>query len=416
MEHGSGDTETIPRRILVVCRTFLPKEGGIEEYAYNRCLQDPKQVVVLTASQPGDRAFDAAQPFPIHRWPMPHWPLLGPLNSLLKQLVNLIYSLVMAVSLYRQYRFEAVEWGHGYDFPSLLLLSYLVPAQCVMYLHGNDLLCPLKNPLFWWFFQWTLHRCRIVVCNSQFTCDYLTKRFAIAAPTRTSVINPTVRPSKFGLSDGHLGQSDWAQSGWDNVDQTQRRTVIRQQHHIPDSAIVILSVGRLVERKGFDRVIELMPQLLADGVDVHYIICGRGPMMGQLQQLATQKRVGDRVHFAGFVSDQQLADYYAACDVFSMITFFNQKAACIEGFGIVYLEAGYFAKPVIAARVGGVPDAVKHESTGLLVDPGSEVETYQALRRLCQDGSLRQQLGRRGRELACAPTPHRTIYGQGHKE
>ncbi len=405
MENGSGDRAAIPRRILVVCRTFLPKEGGIEEYAYNRCLQDPQQVVVLTASQPGDRAFDATQPFPVHRWPMPHWPILGPLNGLLKQLVNLIYSVIMAVYLYPRYRYEAIEWGHGYDFPSLLLLSYLVPARCVMYLHGNDLLCPLKNPLFRSFFQWTLNRCHVVICNSQFTRDYLTKQFAIAATTATPVINPTVRPSKFGLTVGELAQSDRA-----NWEQPHPRTAIRQQHQIPDTAIVILSVGRLVERKGFDRIIELMPQLLTDGVDVHYIICGRGPMMGGLTKLAEQQHVSDRVHFAGFVSDQQLADYYAACDLFSMITFFNQKAACIEGFGIVYLEAGYFEKPVIAARVGGVPDAVKHEETGLLVDPESEVETYQTLLRLCRDRQLRQRLGRRGRELACSPTPHRTIY------
>jgi len=388
------------RKILVVCRTFLPKEGGIEEYAYNRCLQDPDQVIVLTAAQLGDRAFDQAQPFPIYRWPLPHWPFLGVFNGLLKQVINLIASFVMAIVLYRRYRYQTIEWGHGYDFPSLLLLAYLLPIKCFMYLHGDDLLCPLRNPILKVFFQQTLTVCQGVVCNSQFTADYLTKHFTIAAPPY--VINPTVRPSKFGL--GH-GPNSLVEASLEGASRA-----IRQHYQIPDSAIVILSVGRLVPRKGFDRVISALPCLLAAGLDVHYLVCGRGRILPDLQALAQQLGVSDRVHFAGFVSDEELAHYYATCDLFSLITYFDKKAASIEGFGIVYLEAGYFGKPVLAARIGGVTDAVKHEETGLLVNPESSEAIEQALLRLCQDRTLREQLGRKGQELACNPTPHRVIY------
>jgi hypothetical protein len=59
--------------ILVVCRSFLPQAGGIEEYAYNRCLQDPEQVVVATMACEGDQQFDRLQPFPIYRWLPPRW-------------------------------------------------------------------------------------------------------------------------------------------------------------------------------------------------------------------------------------------------------------------------------------------------------------------------------------------------------
>lgn len=384
-------------KILVICRTFLPKEGGIEEYAYNRCLQDPGQVIVLTAAQKGVRTFDTDQPFPIYRWPLPNSPALGIVNSLLKQLINLLASFVMAIQLHQRYRYETIEWGHGYDFPSLLILSYLLPVKCFMYLHGNDLLCPLKNPVFRFLFRWTLTRCSGIVCNSQFTSDYLSKHFDIDTPLY--VINPTVRLNKFGLTDGD-----------GNLAETRRS--IRQHYNIADSAVVILSVGRLVPRKGFDRVISALPKLLAEGVDVHYLVCGRGSLLPELQALAQSLNVAHRVHFAGFVPDERLAHYYATCDLFSLITYFDKKAASIEGFGIVYLEAGYFGKPVIAARVGGVTDAVKHDETGWLVNPDSSQEIAQILLRLCQDQSLRERLGRRGRDLASNPTPHRIIHQQ----
>lgn len=112
--------------ILVICRTFLPEVGGIQEYAYNRCLQDPERIIVLAAACPGDAEFDLAQPFTIYRWFNP--PLLqkmGVLGSLLKQVLAMVCSCAIALQLYRRYHYRAIEWSHAYDFPALLLLSYL---------------------------------------------------------------------------------------------------------------------------------------------------------------------------------------------------------------------------------------------------------------------------------------------------
>jgi phosphatidylinositol alpha-1,6-mannosyltransferase len=391
----SARDEVASPDILVISRTFLPKEGGIEEYAYNRCLQDPERVVVLAASCPGDEAFDREQPFPVHRWPAPALAGSGKLGSILKQVFNMVWSFVLAIGLYFRYRYQYIEWCHGYDFPSLLLLSYLLPVRSFIYLHGNDLLCPLRNPLLRSLFEWTLRRTQGIVCNSSFTRDYLKTHFQVDTPTH--VINPTVRPEKFGVG----GRREQAHN---------LRSQVRLAHGIPDTATVILSVGRLVQRKGFDRVIENLPLLLAEGLDVHYLICGRGPMESELKSLTSRLGVEKRVHFAGYVPDEELAGYYAACDLFAMLTFFDTKAASIEGFGIVYLEAGYFSKPVIASRVGGVVDAVRHEESGILVDPESAQEISQALHRLCADQQLRERLGRKGQELANRKTLHESLY------
>ncbi|NEO65057.1 MAG: glycosyltransferase family 4 protein, partial [Moorea sp. SIO4G2] len=340
-------------------------------------------------------AFDQRQPFPVHRWPVPNFLQSGGLGSLLRQIFNMVGSLVLGIKLYFRYRYRYIEWSHGYDFPSLLLLSYLLPVRCYTYLHGDDLLCPLRNPLLRSLFTWTINRIQGIVCNSSFTRDYLKEHFQIDTPTY--VINPTVRPEKFG-NQGKLDCADHS------------RKQVRQAHNIPETAVVILSVGRLIRRKGFDRIIRNLPFLLDEGLNVHYLVCGRGPMESELKSLASRVGVEERVHFAGYVPNEALAGYYAACDLFAMLTFFDTKAASIEGFGIVYREAGYFGKPVIASRVGGVTDAVHHRESGILVNPNSPDEILKALCQLCQDQQLREQLGSKGRELANDKTLHRSLY------
>lgn len=378
------------RKILVVTRTFLPKEGGIEEYAYNRCLQDPDDIIVLTADRIGSKDFDVQQPFPIYRWWIPSWLPGGVLGSLSRQILNIIGSFWMSLWLYR-YKYHSIEWCHGYDFPSLWLLSYLLPVKTYMYLHGNDLLCPLRSPLLKFPFAMTLKRLNGIICNSSFTEKYLRSHFNLQSPVY--VINPSLRLEKFGLDDVE-----------------EQREQIRQSFSIDPSAVVLLSVGRLVKRKGCDRVIRQIPYLLEQNLDVHYIICGRGAMEAELKNLAARLEVSDRVHFAGFVSDRALAAYYAACDIFTLLTFYNQDAASIEGFGIVYVEAGFFGKPVLATKIGGVTDAVQNEVNGLLVDPEDEQAISKALLQLCQDRELREQLGSKGKDLASRQTPHRLIY------
>lgn len=395
IDSSSIKQETSSPDILVVSRTFLPKEGGIEEYVYNRCLQNPEKIIMLAASK-GDRKFDENQQFPIHRWHLPTIPHLFGLGAIIKQILNMFWSFVLAIQLYFRYRYRYIEWGHGYDFPSILLLSYFLPINFFIYLHGDDILCPLRNPILKKLFELTLQRATGIVCNSSFTRDYLRGKFNFNTPTY--VINPIVRTDKFGENAKN-------QQYLEN-----QRLNIRKKYNIPENAIVILGVGRLVKRKGFGQVIDHLNHLLSQGLDVHYIICGRGKMQSELEQKADILQVKERVHFAGFVPDEDLASYYAASDIFAMLTFFDTQRASIEGFGIVYAEAGYFGKPVIASRIGGVGDAVHHEENGLLVNPDSPEEISQALTRLCKDKQLREKLARNGIELAKRKTPHSILY------
>jgi glycosyltransferase involved in cell wall biosynthesis len=378
------NNEPIMKDTLIVSRTFFPKTGGIEEYIYNRCRAETDRIIVLAAGCPGDRDFDAVQPFPVYRWSIPEFLPAGKISSIAKQIINMFWSWWLAIVLYRRYRYRYIEWSHGYDFPSLWLLSYLLPVKCIIYTHGDDVFCPTRNPLLRSLFGLTLKRMHKIIANSSFTLDYISKNWQFNTPCQ--VINPRVRPEKFVLGE--------------NENLTELGLKIRQQYQIPTTSILILTVGRLVKRKGLDRVIKSLPTLLAEGVDVHYLICGKGKVESELKHLANNLGVSDRVHFAGFVSDRDLAAYYCACDLFAMLTFLEENSLSIEGFGIVYIEASYFGKPVIASRIGGVADAVRHNETGILVEPDNETEMLSALIKLCQDPELRQRLGDRGRELS----------------
>ncbi|MGH7999220.1 MAG: glycosyltransferase family 4 protein, partial [Brasilonema sp.] len=234
-----------------------------------------------------------------------------------------------------------------------------------------------------------------IVCNSSYTQNYLSTHFHVATPTH--VINPTVRVEKFGVSS-------------DQDDLNDLRVRVRSGYSIPETAVVILSVGRLLKRKGFDRVIENLTLLLTFGMDVHYILCGQGPYESALRNLASRLRVQGRVHFAGYVPDRKLTAYYAASDILAMLTQGDNNTPRVGGFGIVCLEAGYFGKPVIASGLGSIADTVHHEENGILVNPNSGYEVFHAFKRLCQDQKLREQLGRRGKQLAQSKTLHRSIY------
>jgi glycosyltransferase involved in cell wall biosynthesis len=188
------------------------------------------------------------------------------------------------------------------------------------------------------------------------------------------------------------------------------RTKIRADHKIPPSSILILSVGSLVRRKGFDRIIDQIPKLTANGIDIYYIICGGGSMESELRNQVARLGIEDRVSFAGSVSDQDLAGFYTACDIFALTGFFDVEAKSIEGFGIVYVEAGLFKKPVIASRTGGVEDAVGDEETGILVDPSVPEEIYAALSRLARDAHLRAKLGEAGYQRALLNPTFQVLY------
>ena len=159
---------------------------------------------------------------------------------------------------------------------------------------------------------------------------------------------------------------------------------------------VILTIGRAAgnERyKGTDYLIRSIAQLQATVPDLHLVAVGGGDDLTRLGVLAREMQVGDCIHFLQGLSREQIAACYAKSAIFAM-------PSAGEGFGLVFLEAMAFGRPLIAAAAGGALDLVQDGVNGLLVPPRDPAGLTSALRRLLDGGTLRATLGARGAAIA----------------
>jgi len=170
---------------------------------------------------------------------------------------------------------------------------------------------------------------------------------------------------------------------------------IRDKYNLQNKK-VILTVSRLVERKGHDKVIQALPKVLEKIPNAVYLIVGAGANLKYLKELVALLKLEDHVLFFTDIADTELPGFYQLADVFIMP---SRKLAGgdIEGFGIVYLEANGFGKPVIAGRSGGAVEAVEDNVNGLVVDPESIIEIADALIKILSDEALSKRLGEAGK-------------------
>lgn len=157
----------------------------------------------------------------------------------------------------------------------------------------------------------------------------------------------------------------------------------------------ILTVARLDWHKGFDTVIKALPAVRAAHPGARYAIAGVGESRASLERLVAELRLGDAVRFLGFVPDAELPSLYNVADVFALIS--RRHDLLVEGFGIAAVEASASGVAVVAAREGGMADAVRDGETGLLVDPYDPKDVAAALTKLLDDDALRRRLGLAGR-------------------
>ncbi|BAY33439.1 glycosyltransferase [Nostoc carneum NIES-2107] len=153
-----------------------------------------------------------------------------------------------------------------------------------------------------------------------------------------------------------------------------------EQYRLKPEQPVILTVARLAETeryKGYDQILLALPKIRQIIPDVHYVIVGKGNDRSRIEQLIAKLGLEDCVTLAGFVSDEQISDYYNLCDVFAM-------PSKREGFGIVYLEALACGKPALGGNKDGAIDALCHGELGALVNPDDIEEIAQALIEILQ--------------------------------
>jgi sugar transferase (PEP-CTERM/EpsH1 system associated) len=165
--------------------------------------------------------------------------------------------------------------------------------------------------------------------------------------------------------------------------------LVRTSLGIPHGAPLIGTVGRLCEIKRQDLLIRAFQQVRARPADAHLLLVGDGPWMGQLRELVAGLGLTDRVHFVGY--QPRPAPYLQAMDVFAL-------TSRSEGMPLVVLEAWAAGVPVVASRVGGLPELIDDARIGLLVDFGDEAALAHALGGLIGDPARARRVGEAGRD------------------
>ena len=163
-----------------------------------------------------------------------------------------------------------------------------------------------------------------------------------------------------------------------------------------DEKKVIVSVGRLVHRKGQDHLIESMPEILAKVPNAHLLIVGRGPYLEHLAKLVVVNKIENHVSFIGRVQYAELPRFICAGDVFAMPSRSRFAGLEVEGLGIVYLEASACGLPVVAGNSGGAPDAVVEGVTGLVVDGTNNTQIADAIITLLTNPQKCKEMGNAG--------------------
>lgn len=160
---------------------------------------------------------------------------------------------------------------------------------------------------------------------------------------------------------------------------------------------IIISVGRLVHRKGQDKLIEAMPTILRKIPNAHLLIVGQGPYKNHLDKLVKKFSLEESVTFVGRILYDKLPIYLSAADLFAMPSRSRFFGLEVEGLGIVYLEASSCGIPVVAGNSGGAPDAVLEGVTGFCVDGTDVNQIASAVIDVCSNAERASHMGAAGR-------------------
>ena len=360
-------------KMLWITDDFLPHLGGSRLLYYHtiKCFS-PGEATVLTKRRPGWREFDGEESIPIKR-------------GFFKRLS--IHPLLNELPVYAEMAAQAAYWALRLR-PDVIVCGELLPTGLVgrvlsltggvpyvVYIHGEEVNV-LKNL-----------RGEKAVAFSVLRSAHAV--IATAKPAHGEALRQGVRPDRLHLLTPAVD---------DYFFTAQPRPERARSRYGLEGRTVLLTVGRLVERKGHEMVIRALPRLQRDFPKLAYLVVGTGPVEEKLQVVAREEGVSESVVFAGKVSREDLVDCYAACDLFLM-PHRELSDGDTEGAGIVFLEAAALGKPVIAGDSGGSGDSVIDGETGFRVDSTKPEQIVRHVSRLLGDPALARKMGEAGRSL-----------------
>ena len=373
-------TQRPSMRILLLTDSFLPHAGGSREYYYNiyRELAARKdvEITVVTKKVPGWKAFDKESALPSLRIfrqfrPLKSWKLW--------ELPKAIFPLFHAI--WRTMRDSPTTIHVGDLYPQGVIAVFLKKVAripFVIYCHGEEITQTdrfryqprIRNRIY--------KSAAKIVANSEFTVRQLLR---IGIPANHIVkITPGVDAERFSP----------AAPAPELIDRYQLA-----------GKLVVLTVGRLVPRKGHQGSLQAFTSVCKEFDNVQYVIAGAGPEEDSLRRFANELGIEQKVTFTGLVKAEDLPRLYDVCDIM-LLANRQELNGDVEGFGIVFLEASAAGKPVIGCDSGGATEAISDGLTGFIAKPDDVEQLASLLRMLISDRELRERAGAAGRSRAIA--------------
>jgi len=356
-------------QILCITNDFGPRAGGIETFVIGLIERLPKNsVIVYTSSQDGSDTFDKA------------WLDNYGVEVIRDKSKVLLPSLRVGRAVRKIARERSISTVFfGAAAPLALLSQGLRRAgvlRIVALTHGHE--------VWWakvWPFSWAIRRIGSGVDHLTYLGSYTQSQISRSLSKRAQNAMVKIAP---GIDTEHFAPQESASQ-------------LRAELGLTDKKVIV-SVGRLVHRKGQDTLVEALPAILSSVPDAHLIFVGEGPYKDYLVKRASELKVTQAITFIGRIQYAQLPRYICVGDIFAMPSRSRLAGLEVEGLGIVYLEASACGLAVIGGKSGGAPDAVLEGETGFAVDGTSPQDVASAAIKLLSDPALAQQMGARGRK------------------
>ncbi len=355
------------RKTFLITNDLGPRAGGIESFVLGLLERvDKNSVVILTSSQSKSKDFDKE--------------LFEKFGAIVirdrsKILLPTPRVARKAINIMKEYQAKKIWFGAAAPLALLAKRLRIAGATNIVALtHGHEV---------WWakipIFRLAISKISADVDSLTYLGDFTKNAMLPVIADKSKLVK--IAP---GIDVDHFVPSE--------IDMK-----LIEKHKLQNRRVVVC-VGRLVHRKGQDKLIEAMPQVLKEFPDAVLLLVGEGPIRSMLDKLIRHHGLEHHVIFTGRIKFEDLPKYIQLGEVFAMPSrdrFFGLE---VEGLGIVYLEASACGVPVIVGKSGGAPDAVIQNQTGLIVDGTKPQEISDAICRLFADKELARQMGRQGRE------------------
>jgi len=338
-------------RTLLFTLEYPPFHGGVANYYGNLVKYWPEPENILVLNNNDGRLVD--NKFPLLKWLQAYLALAAKIKQ--DKIEHTIVGQILPLGT------------------ASLICSWFHKTKYSVILHGMDLTYALKQPRKKWLSEKILKNAEKIICINNYVAE-ITRQIFSDFKQKIIVVNPGVE--NLATRNPRLAAQ------------------IKNKFNLNDK-IILLSVGRLVKRKGFDKVIEAMPQILKQVPNLIYVLIGDGPEFENWKLKIENFGLLKSVYILNQLGDEMRNSWYNISDIFIMPS--RNINGDFEGFGMVYLEANLAGKPVIAGKSGGVGDAVVDGLNGIMVEPEDIGQITSAIIKLAQNPTLSRKLGGQGR-------------------